>query len=167
MLLNHPRNFDKRTPLEASILTLRAMEKVVTEGTSRSAQMPGRKIYGKYEIRAKNTQTGFQGKKRSAAIISENLPVLKFIGGIPWVKMVAITGSLAAYNPEKDSDIDMMIITKQNRVWITRGFCCPDSENTAQTSGARRGARKFLHKSFHRRISHAVGKRKKKLIYRI
>lgn len=42
-----PKGFDKRTPLEASILTLRAMEKVVTEGTSRSAQMPGRKIYGK------------------------------------------------------------------------------------------------------------------------
>jgi membrane peptidoglycan carboxypeptidase len=42
-----PKDLDKRTPLEASILMLRAMEKVVTSGTSRSAQMPGRKIYGK------------------------------------------------------------------------------------------------------------------------
>jgi len=42
-----PKDMDKRTPFEASILMLRAMEKVVTSGTSRSAQMPGRKIYGK------------------------------------------------------------------------------------------------------------------------
>lgn len=42
-----PKGLDKRSPVEASVLMLRAMEKVVTEGTSRSAQMPGRKIYGK------------------------------------------------------------------------------------------------------------------------
>ncbi|MGC8819629.1 MAG: transglycosylase domain-containing protein [Fervidobacterium sp.] len=46
-VIKPPKDFDRRTPIEASILTLQLMEKVVTMGTGRSANIPGRKIYGK------------------------------------------------------------------------------------------------------------------------
>ncbi|GIW69382.1 MAG: hypothetical protein KatS3mg101_0129 [Patescibacteria group bacterium] len=81
-----------------------------------------RKIYGKYEILGEKYTNWLSKQKLSKKIIEENTPLLKFLGGIPWVRMIAITGSLAAYNPEKNSDIDLMLITKRNRLWITRGF---------------------------------------------
>lgn len=42
---------------------------------------------------------------------------LKFI---PWIKMVGITGALAMENADKDDDIDMLIVTARNRLWLTR-----------------------------------------------
>lgn len=48
------KGFDKRTPVEASILMLQIMEKVVTMGTGKSAYIPGRKIYGKTGTAEKN-----------------------------------------------------------------------------------------------------------------
>lgn len=42
------------------------------------------------------------------------------IAKIPTVKLVAVTGALAMKNAEKDSDIDLMIVTKQNNLWLTR-----------------------------------------------
>lgn len=39
---------------------------------------------------------------------------------IPSVKLVALTGSLSAGNPKGDDDIDLMIITSPNTLWLTR-----------------------------------------------
>jgi len=36
------------------------------------------------------------------------------------VKMVAVTGALAMENSAKNDDIDLMIVTEKNRVWLTR-----------------------------------------------
>lgn len=44
----------------------------------------------------------------------------KLLSLIPWVKMVAVTGSVAASNAKEDDDIDLLIITSPNRVWLTR-----------------------------------------------
>ncbi|WKZ25335.1 MAG: hypothetical protein QY322_03000 [bacterium] len=46
----------------------------------------------------------------------------KLISKIPSVLFVGITGSLAMMNAGKNSDIDLMIITKKNTLWITRLF---------------------------------------------
>lgn len=48
--------------------------------------------------------------KRAANLLSK-IPSIKFIG---------ITGSLAMMNASQNSDIDLMIITKINMLWITR-----------------------------------------------
>ncbi len=46
-IVHNPKGFDARTPVEASILTLQVLEKVVSMGTGKSAYLPGRTIYGK------------------------------------------------------------------------------------------------------------------------
>lgn len=39
---------------------------------------------------------------------------------IPWVKLVGVTGALAMRNADKEDDIDLLIITTPNRLWLTR-----------------------------------------------
>lgn len=46
----------------------------------------------------------------------------KLLSFIPWIKMVAATGALAMNNCRKDDDIDLMIITSQSRLWLSRLF---------------------------------------------
>jgi len=46
--------------------------------------------------------------------------VLKFIQFIPFVKMVVVCNSLAIDNSKKDADIDLFIITRKKRIWLTR-----------------------------------------------
>ncbi|PIS13786.1 hypothetical protein COT65_02390 [Candidatus Shapirobacteria bacterium CG09_land_8_20_14_0_10_47_13] len=39
---------------------------------------------------------------------------------IPTVKMVAVTGALAMNNADRNDDIDLLIVTGRNRLWLTR-----------------------------------------------
>lgn len=39
---------------------------------------------------------------------------------IPWIKLVAVTGALAMNNSDQGDDIDLMIVTSANRLWLTR-----------------------------------------------
>jgi predicted nucleotidyltransferase len=41
---------------------------------------------------------------------------------IPWIKMIAVTGSLAMENASEESDIDLMVVTKKGLLWTTRIF---------------------------------------------
>jgi hypothetical protein len=45
---------------------------------------------------------------------------VSFARHIPFITGIAITGSLAVNNTIKDDDIDFMIVTSPNRLWITR-----------------------------------------------
>lgn len=50
-------------------------------------------------------------------IAQKSSSLLKFV---PSIKMIAVTGSLAMENCSEDSDIDLLIITKKNSLWLTR-----------------------------------------------
>lgn len=46
--------------------------------------------------------------------------IIKIFKFIPFIKLVCITGALAMNNAEADDDIDLMIVTSSNRLWLTR-----------------------------------------------
>lgn len=61
-------------------------------------------------------------KKYAKTLIKKNRPTFKILKKIPWIKFIGITGSGAAYNSDAESDLDILVITQKNRIWITRGI---------------------------------------------
>ena len=51
--------------------------------------------------------------------------VARLMSYFPTTRLVAITGSLAIDNANKDDDIDLMIVTSTNTLWLTRLFIIP------------------------------------------
>jgi hypothetical protein len=45
-----------------------------------------------------------------------------FLKPIPWIKAVLITGALARRNADEKDDIDWLVITQKNRLWLSRFF---------------------------------------------
>ena len=46
----------------------------------------------------------------------------RIIAGLPYVRMVAVTGSLAMNNTAEGKDVDLMIVTAPNRLWTCRAL---------------------------------------------
>ena len=46
----------------------------------------------------------------------------RILGALPFVRMVALTGSLALRNCDETGDYDYMIVAKKGRVWLARAF---------------------------------------------
>jgi hypothetical protein len=44
------------------------------------------------------------------------------IGGLPFVRMVAVTGALASDNVEEGADLDYFIVTRPGYLWVTRAM---------------------------------------------
>lgn len=64
-------------------------------------------------LRRKRARLG----KKKLKIASKMASWLKLV---PFIKLVALTGALAMENSQKDDDIDFLIITSKNRLWLTR-----------------------------------------------
>jgi hypothetical protein len=58
----------------------------------------------------------------SKRIIEDNSRALNLLSKIPWIKLISITGAVAAFNADTKDDLDIFIITAKKRVWITRLF---------------------------------------------
>jgi len=48
--------------------------------------------------------------------------MVKSLQLIPFIRSVVVSGSLAMNNPKKESDIDLLIVTKAGRIWTCRGL---------------------------------------------
>lgn len=48
--------------------------------------------------------------------------ILKYIRFFPFIRLVAITGSVAANNSQTNDDLDLLIITESHTLWLTRLF---------------------------------------------
>ncbi len=58
---------------------------------------------------------GFSQKKLSSATT-----LFRFLSVLPWIKAVGVTGSVAVGNAKKDDDLDLLIITTDHSLWLTR-----------------------------------------------
>lgn len=48
--------------------------------------------------------------------------LLRYLGNLPWVRFVAVAGSVAFGNPEAEDDIDIFIVTNKKRLWLVRSI---------------------------------------------
>ncbi len=46
--------------------------------------------------------------------------IARFLAPLPLIRMIGVTGSLAMFNTQPGSDLDLFIIAKQGRVWLVR-----------------------------------------------
>lgn len=63
-----------------------------------------------------------QREARSRNLLPHALNYGRILGSLPFVRMVALTGSLAVMNISKDADFDYMLVTAPDRVWTARAF---------------------------------------------
>lgn len=52
--------------------------------------------------------------------LAEIEPLIKLCRWLPWVKGVAITGSVAVNNAKPDDDVDFMVVCAHRRLWLVR-----------------------------------------------
>lgn len=55
--------------------------------------------------------------KKALASLEDVTMLLKKIS---WIKLLAVTGSVAAFNSNEHDDVDVLIVTAENRLWLTR-----------------------------------------------
>ena len=63
-----------------------------------------------------------QREARSKTLMGQALAYGRALGSLPFIRMVALTGSLAVMNSYGDSDFDYMLVAARGRVWTARAF---------------------------------------------
>ena len=84
----------------------------------------GKKVFNqgsKYSIQKK--PLNWQSRARqSANHLNTAAPIIEMLRKIKWIKLLCVTGSVAAYNASKEDDVDIFVVTEKDRLWITRFF---------------------------------------------
>ena len=63
-----------------------------------------------------------QREARSKKLMPRALKYGGLLGSLPFIRMVALTGSLAVMNISKNADFDYMLVTVPDRLWTARAF---------------------------------------------
>ncbi len=75
-----------------------------------------------YYLHKSRTVNWIDRRHSSKKLIQKLEKLIPLLAKIPWIKFIGITGSIAAFNADLKSDIDILIVTKHKRLWLTRGF---------------------------------------------
>lgn len=78
------------------------------------------KIYKEADILAKIERGSIENNNFQEKMFLADRLVKRLSKRFKSILFVGVTGSVAAGNPTKDSDIDLMIVTKSDRLWLTR-----------------------------------------------
>src|SRR4051794_28846458 len=67
-----------------------------------------------------------EARRRKAAVSErlwpEALRYGRLVAGLPWVRLVAVTGSLAVGAAADDADIDLLIVVADGHLWLARAM---------------------------------------------
>ncbi|MFA5776737.1 MAG: nucleotidyltransferase domain-containing protein [Patescibacteria group bacterium] len=77
---------------------------------------------GWYSINVVDHEKAALRRKQAGKLMRQAINTVKHLKQIPWIEMVAVTGSVAAFNANEQSDIDILVVTKPKRLWLTRLF---------------------------------------------
>ncbi|MCF7836123.1 hypothetical protein K9N08_00485 [Candidatus Gracilibacteria bacterium] len=104
------------------LLSSKASKKEVEKSLAKDSRVG--KSFGFYFVRGKNASVLKRcGKQYHAGKlwkrVLRHLFILRFT---PFLKLVAVGNTLAMGFPERNSDIDLLVVTKQNRLFTTRAF---------------------------------------------
>jgi len=79
---------------------------------------------GFYYLAGRNEIVSIRERReaRSRKLLPIALRYGRILGALPFVRMVALTGSLAVLNVSKNADFDYMLVTERGRVWTARLF---------------------------------------------
>jgi hypothetical protein len=67
--------------------------------------------------RAELVVTRARREALSRRLLDRDRRILRLMSNMPFVRMVALSGSLAHLNAERSADLDLFVITSPNRVW--------------------------------------------------
>ena len=93
----------------------RALAQLVAEGKIGKTE-------GLFHLRGRQALSRLRRKREeiSERKYARALRFANILRVFPWVRAVFLTGALAAGNADKDDDLDFLVVTRKNRVWLTR-----------------------------------------------
>lgn len=68
----------------------------------------------------KYLQPTLKRKKISQTKLNKRKTLIQWLGRLPWVQFMGISGTVSMNNAQVDDDIDIFIITTKNRLWLAR-----------------------------------------------
>lgn len=81
-------------------------------------------IEGLYVLRGREHLV--EERKRAARVSAQLWPralrYSRWIARLPWVRLVAVSGSLAVGAPAHDADVDLFVVSAEGRLWLTRAL---------------------------------------------
>lgn len=81
---------------------------------------------GKYYFfpgREKAVVSRFSRQKINSQKLKLAQRAAKVLQFVPGLKLAAVTGNVAVKNASQDDDVDLMIVSQANHLWLTRLFC--------------------------------------------
>src|SRR5438876_5807123 len=114
------RAFEVHRYLHGTAATLEATELALARCSAPGGALSHRD--GCYMLRGRESLVAVRDRRAAIAdrLWPAALTYARLIAGLPFVRMVAVTGSLAWHNVDAKGDIDYLIVTEPDRLWICR-----------------------------------------------
>ncbi len=110
----------KEKGARGDIPSLRAVEKTLQKSVFLRSKISSRRGFYFLKNREGLVESRIFQNKLSIKKWRRLREIIKLLSFIPYVRMIGVTGSMSFSHPRKESDLDVLIITARNRIWLTR-----------------------------------------------